>query len=96
MLPVGFGLFGDGLDGLVGMRRSPDTGGGFDRVMQAVEAKIASVRRGTDVLSTVGSGSILGVNTGYVYVRPEDCEKRRFSLGRLFCEAWAGRRYPSC
>lgn len=62
----------------------------MDRAMQAVENEIASVRGVTDVLSTVGSVSILGVNTGYVYVRLEDIEKRRFSLGRLLRETLAG------
>lgn len=63
----------------------------MDRAMQAVEAEIAAVTGVTDVLATVGSVSILGVNTGYVYVRLADIEKRRFSLGRLLRQTLAGR-----
>ncbi len=54
----------------------------MDRTMQHVEDQIRGVAGVTDVFSTVGSVSITGVNTGYVYVRLEDIEKRRFSLGR--------------
>jgi HAE1 family hydrophobic/amphiphilic exporter-1 len=63
----------------------------MDRTMQQVEDQIRGVAGVTDVLSTVGSVSITGVNTAYVYVRLEDIEKRRFSLGRLVRETLAGR-----
>ena len=63
----------------------------MDAVMQAVESEIRQVDGIRMLLTTVGTGGLARVNTGNVYVRLEDIDQRRFSLGRLVRETWAGR-----
>jgi len=63
----------------------------MDAVMRAVEEEIRQVGGTQLLLTTVGTGGLARVNTGNVFVRLEDIDQRRFSLGRLLRETLAGR-----
>ncbi len=62
----------------------------MDATMQAIEAELRQVPGVRTLLTTVGSGGLSRVNYGQIYVRLDDIESRRFSLGRLWRETLAG------
>jgi len=62
----------------------------MDEVMHAIDADLRAVP-GVELVLTQTAGSFLGQsNTGQVYVRIASHETRKFSIGRLWNETWAG------
>lgn len=62
----------------------------MSQAVAAIENEIRDVKGVTCLLATVGTGGFPRVNSALMYVRLEDIEKRRFSLGRLWNQTLAG------
>ncbi|MHB8897638.1 MAG: efflux RND transporter permease subunit, partial [Thermoguttaceae bacterium] len=62
----------------------------MESTLATVEAELEEVEGITTILSTIGSSGMSRLNSASIYVRLVDMEKRGFSLGRLWREAWAG------
>jgi multidrug efflux pump subunit AcrB len=62
----------------------------MDQTMRAVEKEVSAIDGVLNCLTTVGGRGTGSVNSGEIYVRLEDIEKRTFSLGRLWKETLNG------